>query len=86
MPNELLYLCLWTAFKLNIIKTGVWITFSIALTLYIPVLNTNSADPAQMPRLFVLRFYGPVNPMRSCRARSVYLTSRLLGKFSPLSG
>ena len=24
--------------------------------------------------LFVLRFYGPVNPRGSCRARSVYLT------------
>ena len=28
--------------------------------------------------LFVLRFYGPVNPMGSCQARSVYLTTRLL--------
>ena len=36
--------------------------------------------------LFVMRFYGPVNPMGSCRARSVYLTTRLLGKLSPLSG
>ena len=36
--------------------------------------------------LFVLRFYGPVNPMRSCRAWSVYLTTRLLGRLSPLSG
>ena len=36
--------------------------------------------------LFVLRFYGPVNPMGSCRARSVYLTTRVLGRFSPLSG
>ena len=36
--------------------------------------------------LFVLRFYGPVNPMESCRARSVYLTTRLLGRLSPLSG
>ena len=36
--------------------------------------------------LFVLRFYGPVNPMGSCRARSVYLTTHLLGKLSPLSG
>ena len=36
--------------------------------------------------LFVLRFYGPVNPMGSCQARSVYLTTRLLGRFSPLSG
>ena len=30
--------------------------------------------------LFVLRFYGPVNQMGSCRARSVYLTTRLLGR------
>ena len=36
--------------------------------------------------LFVLRFYGPVNPMGSCRARSVYLTTRLLGRLCPLSG
>ena len=35
--------------------------------------------------LFVLRFYGPVNPMGSCRARLVYLTTRLLGRLSPLS-
>ena len=35
---------------------------------------------------FVLRFYGPVIPMGSCRARSVYLTTRLLGRLSPLSG
>ena len=36
--------------------------------------------------LFVLRFYGPVNPMGSCQARSVYLTTPLLGRLSPLSG
>ena len=36
--------------------------------------------------LFVLRFYGPVNPMGSCRVRSVYLTTHLLGRLSPLSG
>ena len=36
--------------------------------------------------LFVLRFYGPVNPMGSCRAWSFYLTTRLLGRLSPLSG
>ena len=33
-----------------------------------------------------LRFYGPVNPMGSCQARSVYLATRLLGRLSPLSG
>ena len=36
--------------------------------------------------LFVLRFYGPVKPVGSCRVRSVYLTTRLLGSLSPLSG
>ena len=36
--------------------------------------------------LFVLRFYGPVNPIRSCQARPVYLTTSLLGRLSPLSG
>ena len=36
--------------------------------------------------LFVLRFYGPVNPVGSCRARSVYLTTHLLGRLSPLCG
>ena len=36
--------------------------------------------------LFVLRFYGPVNPMGSCQAQSVYLTTSLLGRLSPLSG
>ena len=35
--------------------------------------------------LFVLRFYSPVNPMGSCRAQSVYLTTRLLGRLSPPS-
>ena len=29
---------------------------------------------------------GPINPMGSCRARSVYITTRLLGRLSPLSG
>ena len=33
-------------------------------------------------RLFVLRFYGPVNPMGPCRARSVYLTTHLLARFN----
>ena len=39
---------------------------------------------SDQPVDFVLRFYGPVNPMESCRARSVYLTTH--GRFSPLSG
>ena len=48
------------------------------------IINFSSAELAKS--LFVLKFYGPVNPMGSCRARSVYLTTRLLGRLSPLSG
>ena len=36
-------------------------------------------------RLFVLRFYGQVHPMGSCRAWSVYLTTLLLGRLRPSS-
>ena len=36
--------------------------------------------------VFVLRFYGLVNPMGSCRARSVYLNTCLHDGLSPLSG
>ena len=36
--------------------------------------------------LLVLRFYGPVNHMGSCRARSVYITTHLLGRLGPLTG
>ena len=36
------------------------------------------------PILFVcVEVYGPVNPMGSCGAQSVYLTTRLLGRLSP---
>ena len=34
--------------------------------------------------LFVSRFYSPVNPMGSCPAWSVYLTTRLLGRLNPV--
>ena len=34
---------------------------------------------------FVLRFFCPVNPMGSCWVQSVYLTTLLLGRLSPLS-
>ena len=30
--------------------------------------------------LFVLRFYGPVDPLGSCQAQSTYLTTLLLGR------
>ena len=36
--------------------------------------------------LFTLRFYSPVNPVGSYRARSVCLTTLLLDRLSPLSG
>ena len=58
----------------------------------VPVLTKDSNGPKSLHTflgnvgLFVLSFYGPVNPIGSCRVRSVYLTTRLLGRLSPLSG
>ena len=37
-------------------------------------------------KVFVLRFHGPVNPIGSSLARSVWLTTLLLGRLSPLIG
>ena len=55
-----------------------------------PIRNLVKTAPAVSEKkifiLFVLRFYDPVNPIGSCRARSVYLTTRLLDRLSPLSG
>ena len=34
----------------------------------------------------MLRFYGPVNPLGSCRVRSIHLTTLLHGRLRPLSG
>ena len=42
----------------------------VILTLLNPLLSS----------LFLLRFYGLVNPMGSCRARSVYLATRFTGQ------
>ena len=50
------------------------------------LLATLNSDFLFAVNLFVLWFYGPVNPMESCRARSVYLITRLLGRLSPISG
>ena len=51
------------------------------------IISLSFAESAHsMVSLFVLRFYGPVNPMGSRRAWSVYLTTRLPGRLSPLSG
>ena len=47
-------------------------------------LSKHKGILTEVGTLFVLRFYGPVNPMGSCRVRSVYLTTLLLGRLSPL--
>ena len=48
------------------------------------MLKNNAAST--FGKLFVLRFYSPLNPTGSCQVRSVYLTTLLLHKLSPLSG
>ena len=50
------------------------------------VVTSTLKDNKYLFCLFVLRFNDPVNPMESCQARSVYLTTLLLGRHSPQSG
>ena len=61
-------------------------SYNFSAALIVPIEPHHERRDLRGIILFVLRFYGPVNPMGSCRARSVYLTTRLLGRLSPLSG
>ena len=58
--------------------------FSIKTYIMLCLLTINALSRCflwiSIVRLFVLRFYGPVNPMGSCWVWSVYLTTRLLGR------
>ena len=67
---------------------GLWLWHSVDFSHTLFYYYRNNLIPLFIISvcLFVLRFYGPVNPVGSCRARSVYLTTRLLGRLSPLSG
>ena len=65
------------------IKILIFFIFLLKLRLWVPVRTAESTDNLCVC-LLEFRFYGQVNPMGSCRARSVYLTTRLLGRFSPL--
>ena len=92
--------CCWPSrgWTCNLLIT-TWTVIQLSHRGYLPTLLnlSTTATSLQQPDLcipyllirrclFVLRFYGPVNPMGSCRAWSVYLTTRLLGRLSPLSG
>ena len=62
------------------------VVFKLSDIIYENILVFNlHTEKWQSLCLFVLRFYGPVNPMGSCRARSVYLTTHLLGRLSPVT-
>ena len=50
-----------------------------------PLENLSPCHLSRFESLFVLRFYGTVNPMGSCRTRSVYLSTLSLGRLSPPS-
>ena len=81
---NLLYLFLGRLSPLRVNQYFVHILMPVAYK----VLRFHDPSPLKLccRVLFVLRFYGPVNPMRSCRVPSVYLTSLLLGRLSSLSG
>ena len=53
-------------------------------TLYVSNISL-CLNLSQKTKWFCVEVLRPSNPMGSCRARSVYLTTRLLGRLSPLS-
>ena len=65
---------------------NTYIVPNVIVQTYLLSEKPDKTLPKEQFDLFVLRFYGPVNPIGSCWARSVYLTTRLLGRLSPLSG
>ena len=67
------------------VSSHMW-TEKVLIGLRIQRVRLSACKIVRFVCLFVLRFYGPFNPMGSCRARSVYLTTRFLGRLSPLSG
>ena len=83
----------WVKARLAPVVSAIVIVFLFIYLLFFVIITSCSCicpfNPCLLQKrlyLFVLRFYGPVNPMGSCRARSVYLTTHLLGRLSPLSG
>ena len=64
---------------IRILVTSLYYPFYLCRTLPFLILRTFSST---LGYEFVLRFYGPVSP---CWARSVFLTTLSLGRFSPLS-
>ena len=59
--------------------------FTLIKLSIIPGPSCSKLNEIVSQRLFVLRFYGPVNSFGSYRVWSVYLTTLLLGRLSPLS-
>ena len=71
-------------------KTYIYYNILECHLLLLWLVHVNFSTPTKIYSycsfVFVLRFYGPVNPMGSCWAWSVYQTTCLLGRLSPLSG
>ena len=90
MPSKfitILTLNIWTSQFLTIVLK--FEQFNLTTCLSVRTAHVaNRVDPIQTMHsavsVCVLRFYGPVNPMESW-AQSVYLTTHLLGRLSPLS-
>ena len=77
------YLCIYFARNWLFGSENILRYWNNKLSMYFILCRHNIS---KLVCLFVLRFYGPVNPMRSCWVQSVYLATRLLGRLSPLSG
>ena len=71
----------WTTLEWKLKHCMAW--YLTTETLYLQKKCQYSKYPKNV--CFVLQFYCPVNPTGSCQAWSVYLTTLLLDRLSPLS-
>ena len=52
---------------------------------FIVYMSVPFSNPSAQILLFELEFYGPINTFKVMSSRSVYLTTLLLGRLSPLN-
>ena len=67
-------------------KRKRYVAVSEVIIIQMAFATSNAATSNYSFVCLVLWFYGPANPMGSCRSQSVNLIMLLLGKLSPLSG
>ena len=66
--------------KNSLINVSLRCTVRVIIYIWVALGKKRMSKRTEIRVLFVLRFYGSVNPLGSCRAHSVYLTTLFPGQ------